>query len=126
MFIQVWRKYLPVIRILLKKSTAEEQTLQISSIDFNRAAGGRKVKFTFDAQLSNGKLAIADKQTPLAKDLVAVLQEDEQAKKIMARQELGLSMNTAFQLKIKNTTLAEETATDDAESTVEEEEQTKK
>ena len=114
MFVQVWRKYLPVIRILLKKSAADEQILEISSIDFTRAAGGRKIKFTFDARLSNGKLAISDKQTPLAKDLVTVLQEDEQAKKILVKQELELTMNTSFQLKIKNTTPAGEIVTDDS------------
>lgn len=112
MFVQVWRKYLPVIRILLKKSATDEQVLEISSIDFTRAAGGRKIKFTFDARLSNGKLAISDKQTPLAKDLVGVLQEDEQAKKILAGQELELSMNTSFQLKIKNITPAEDSTAD--------------
>lgn len=114
MFVQVWRKYLPVIRILLKKSATDEQLLDISSIDFTRAAGGRKIKFTFDARLSNGKLAISDKQTPLAKDLVGVLQEDDQAKKLLARQELELSMNSSFQLRIKNTTPAEEITTEDS------------
>lgn len=114
MFVQVWRKYLPVIRILLKKAAADDQVLDISSIDFTRAAGGRKVKFTFDAHLTNGKLAIADKQTSLANDLITVLQEDEQAKKILARQLFELSLNNSFQLKLKNTTPAEEIAAQDS------------
>ena len=47
MFLQTWSKYLPVIKILLKRSINAQQTLDMNSTDFQRASGGKKVKFTF-------------------------------------------------------------------------------
>jgi hypothetical protein len=42
MFVQTWIKYLPVIKILLKRSVNGDQTLAMNASDFQRAAGGRK------------------------------------------------------------------------------------
>ena len=47
MFTQAWNKYLPVIRILMKRSVNGPQKLDTNRTDFERAAGGRKLKFTF-------------------------------------------------------------------------------
>ncbi|HET9056018.1 MAG TPA: hypothetical protein VFN30_04135 [Chitinophagaceae bacterium] len=88
----------------MKKSVAEDQLLTLSSIDFLRATGGRKVKFTFDAQLVNGKLSHSDKQTTLIRDLVLILQEDETIKKFITEQSILLTMDNNFLLRIKNTT----------------------
>ena len=43
MFTQTWKKYLPVILILMKKSALEDQVLKVNQTDFERAAGGRKI-----------------------------------------------------------------------------------
>ena len=56
MFVQTWNKYLPVIRILLKRSANAEQRLDMNKSDFQRAAGGKKVKFTFSILLTKGRL----------------------------------------------------------------------
>jgi len=40
MFTPTWNKYLPIIKILLKRSVNAEQTLDMNSTDFQRAAGG--------------------------------------------------------------------------------------
>ena len=47
MFSQTWRKYLPVIILLMKRSGKGEQVLSMNHTDFERAAGGKKIKFTF-------------------------------------------------------------------------------
>ena len=46
MFLQTWNRYLPVIKILLKRSVNAEQTLDMNSSDFQRASGGKKIKYT--------------------------------------------------------------------------------
>jgi hypothetical protein len=56
MFLQTWNKYLPVIKILLKRSVNGEQTLDMNSSDFQRASGGKKVKFTFSIPLIRGRV----------------------------------------------------------------------
>ena len=108
MFIQTWNKYLPVIKILLKRSVNSEQTLDMNKSDFQRAAGGKKVKFTFSVALVKGRANGSENPPPLAKDLIAVLQQDETANKFMRQNELELNMNSNFQLLIKNTTPATE------------------
>ncbi len=107
MFRQPWKKYLPVISILLKKSAVEEQVLKMNHTDFERAAAGRKIKFSFSHfQLDKGKMTNAAKHPPLAKDLVLLLQEEEQLSRIIKDNQYEFSMSNDFQLTIKNITVA--------------------
>ena len=108
MFIHTWKKYLPVIKILLKRSVNGEQTLDMNKSDFERAAGGKKVKFTFSVALINGRLTGTENSPPLAKDLIAILQEDSSINKFLRRSELEFNMNSNFQLVIRNNTPAAE------------------
>jgi hypothetical protein len=104
MFIQTWNRYLPAIKIFLKRSVNGEQTLDMNKSDFQRAAGGKKVKYTFSVSLVKGRIDRIGNPTPLAKDLVTVLQQDDTTNKFIRASELELSMNSNFQLLIKNTT----------------------
>ena len=107
MFIPTWNKYLPIIKIFLKRSVNAEQTLDMNSTDFQRAAGGRKVKYNFSITLVRGRIQHADTTPPpLARDLAAVLQQDEFTHGFLRKNELELSMNSSFQLSIKNITPA--------------------
>lgn len=109
MFSQTWKKYLPVIVILLKRSANAEQTLNVNHTDFERAAGGRKIKFSFASlRLNNGRIDNTVKHSPFARDFAAVLQEDEQARKLLQQQQFEFSMNSNFQLLIRNITPAVE------------------
>jgi hypothetical protein len=76
--------------------------------DFQRASGGKKVKFTFSIVLTKGRLTGIINPPPLAKDLVAILQEDSVANKFLRQNELEFTMNSNFQLQIKNNTPAAE------------------
>ena len=119
MFSQTWKKYLPVINILLKRSVNEEQVLNMNHTDFQRAAGGRKVNFSFSSmQLKNGRIDNTVKHTPFAREFAVSLQEDEQIRKILTGQHFYFSMNKDTQLSIKNITpeaeAAETISTEDA------------
>jgi hypothetical protein len=104
MFFQTWVKYVPVIRILLKRSVNGDQTLEMNSSDFMRAAGGRKVKFNFSFGLNNGKMRNLESTPPLARDLIGALQEDRVTSQFIKMNQLEFSMNKNFQLIIKNVT----------------------
>jgi hypothetical protein len=105
MFTQTWKKYLPVIAILLKRSANGEQTLSLNHTDFQRAAGGRKIKFSFsNLQLNNGRINTTGKHTPVARELAEVLQENEQTRKLLQKQQLEFAMSGDFQMVIKNNT----------------------
>jgi hypothetical protein len=108
MFVQTWNKYLPIIKILLKRSVNGDQVLDMNKTDFQRAAGGKKVKFTFSFSLVKGRLNGIETTPPLAKDLISVLQQDNTTNSFIRQSELDFSMNGNFQLLIKNVTPAAE------------------
>ena len=116
MFTATWKKYLPVIIILLKRSSQGEQTLEMNITDFERASGGRKVKFGFNnLHMENARMNINEKHTPLAREFGAVLQESPQARAILLNQYFEFSMSTSSRLLIRNVTPEQipETATDE-------------
>src|SRR4030095_4702425 len=107
MFLQTWTKHLPVIKILLKRSVNAEQTLDMNSTDFQRASGGKKVKFTFSVQLSKGRVGYGENVPPIAKDLVSVLQQDNTTNRFLQQNEIEIAVNSDFQLSLKNNTPVE-------------------
>ena len=63
MFTQTWKKYLPVILILMKRASQEDQVLKLNQNDFERAAGGRKIKYSYsNLELKKARLNSQAKQ----------------------------------------------------------------
>jgi hypothetical protein len=112
MFFQAWNKYLPIIKILMKRSNTGDQTLDMNKTDFERAAGGRKAKFTFNVTLHKGRIQNITSPSPVAKDLATLLQEDEMTRVLVRQIDYQFAMNSSFQLTIKNLTPAAEIAAD--------------
>lgn len=110
MFFQAWNKYLAIIKILMKRSPSGDQTLDMNKTDFERAAGGRKAKFTFNVLLHKGRIQNVTSPSPVAKDLATLLQEDEMTRILVRQFDYQFSMNASFQLTIKNMTPATEAA----------------
>ena len=52
MYNHIWKKYLPIIKILLKKSISEDQILDLNRIDFERAGTGRKAGYKFKIEFT--------------------------------------------------------------------------
>ncbi|MES1198117.1 MAG: hypothetical protein ABUL41_02460 [Chitinophagaceae bacterium] len=103
MFTQTWNKYLPIIKILMKRSATGSQTLDMNFTDFQRAAGGRKVKFTFSVSLHKGRIQNITSPPPLARDLSQLLQDNIETNKLVRLQDYEFSLNSSFQLTIKTT-----------------------
>ena len=103
-FFHTWVKYIPIIRILLKRSLKEEQKLEMNSIDFIRAAGGRKVKFDFSISLLNGRFENLELPTPLGRSLLEALQDDKVSSQFVKTNHLQFSMNKNFELVIRSIT----------------------
>ncbi len=114
MFNQTWKKYLPVITILLKRSASSEQTFNLNHTDFERASGGRKMKWSIPAMsLRNGRIQNhATKQTAIATEMLAEMQADEQISKLLKMHTFEISMTNDFKLTIKNITISAEAADD--------------
>ncbi len=103
-FFHTWVKYIPIIKILLKRSLKEEQKLEMNSIDFVRAAGGRKVKYDFSISLLNGRFENMELPTPLGRSLLEALQSDKVSSQFVKTNHLQFSMNKNFELVIRNLT----------------------
>ena len=104
MFSQIWKKYLPVIALLIKRSAAAVQTVTLNHTDFERAAGGRKIKFSFThLQLNKGRINTEVKHRAFAKEFSVAMQEDENIQRLLAGVSLEFSLNNQFLLTIRNT-----------------------
>lgn len=109
MFGQVWRKYLPVIALILKRSASAEQALQLNEIDFRRAAGGRKVRLGFsDLKLRNGRIENSITHSPMAKEFGELLAEDERTRALLKQRSFEISLTGTFKLLVKDTTATSE------------------
>lgn len=105
MFKQTWKKYLPVIAILLKRSSGSDQMLNLDEADFLRAAGGRKIKFSFsNISLNNGRIEYNSKLSPMAKEFVESLMESDLMNVLTRGQQFEFELSNDFQLLIKNVT----------------------
>ena len=115
MFTQTWKKYLPVILILMKRAVQDEQVLKVNQTDFERAAGGRKVKFSFsNVELKKARLNSHAKHSPFAKEFATTLQEDDITRGYLQQHWFEFSMSTDFQLTIKRHPLEAEVTQDAA------------
>ena len=115
MFTQTWKIYLPAILILIKRSAQGEQVLSMNHSDFERAAGGRKMKFSFvNLQLNKGKINSDEKHLPIARELASLLQLDPIASRLISTMHIDFNFGRDMKLIIRNTTPIEQPITDDA------------
>src|SRR5437763_13139137 len=103
MYTQSWNKYLPVIRILFKRSATGEQTLNLNAPDFEKIVPVRKTGYKFTLYFKNGKVNTDTKMSELAKDLSSVLLHDEVINDLSNKNEYQVSLNSKLQLSIQLT-----------------------
>ena len=101
MYTQIWAKYLPIIKILLKRSATSDQLLDMNVTDFERAGVSRKTGSKFNIKFCNGRIDNIISSSPLARDLATTLLADNMVKELFAQNDYHLTMNTKFQLGIK-------------------------
>jgi hypothetical protein len=106
MYNHIWKKYLPIIKILMKKSAAGDQVLDLNRVDFERAGTGRKAGYKFTIEFTDGKVGNVISGSALAMHLAAVILEDDGAKQIINENNYEIGLNTKFQLSIKNVSSA--------------------
>lgn len=111
MYTQIWNKYIPIIRILLKRTVNGGQTLELNRIDFERAGVGRKAGYKFTIEFVKGRVANLISGSPLASDLATAILEDAATKALMATHDYNISLNTRFQLSLVRTGSSEVTPT---------------
>ena len=119
MYTYIWNKYLPVIRILLKKSSTGDQLLSLNREDFERAGTGRKAGYKFIIVFTDGKVSNVISGSDLASHLASAMLEDAATKAVLLTGQFEVILNTKFQITIKNTTPQPIAATVTAEAETE-------
>jgi len=102
MYTNVWAKYLPIIRIVLKRSITAEQILALNIQDFERAGLRRKSGYKFLIKFKDGKPANVIVDFPLASSLATTLMDDKVIKELISTNEFHVSLNPKFELTIKH------------------------
>ena len=106
----IWNKYLPVIRILLKKSAIEEQAFSMNRIDFERAGSSRKSGYKFTINFTNSRPDTIFTGNELVQAFVTALRDDEIIQQHLVKNSYAFTFTSKYQLQIKNNTLAGEPA----------------
>jgi hypothetical protein len=96
-----WKKYLPVIRLLLKRSATGVQSVKLDSMDFNKGNRKSKVSHSFKVEMGRGRLLTIN-ASPAARDLFEVFSEDDIARTFIRQNKYEISLNSDFELKIDN------------------------
>ena len=101
-YLSVWNKYVPVIRILLKKSAGEEQSFNMNRIDFERAGGTRKSGYKFVVNFIGIRPDTILAGNELVQSFIWALQNDETVHQLLSKNNYTFTLNTKYQLQIKN------------------------
>ena len=102
MFTNVWAKYLPVIRIVLKRSLTSEQIFALNLTDFERAGLKKKSGYKFMVRIKNGRQNDVLVDSPVASAFVSTLTGDDGIKNILADNEFQFTLSPKFELTIKH------------------------
>ena len=102
MVTNVWMKYLPVLRIVIKRALVAEQNFKLNAIDFEHSGYKRKIGYKFSLRLKNGRPENIIVDAPLASSLVSTLLEDEIIREICAENDFQINMGGKFELTIRH------------------------
>ncbi|MEP6682637.1 MAG: hypothetical protein ABJA35_05220 [Parafilimonas sp.] len=101
-YTSVWFKYIPILRILIKKSATEEQVFSFNRVDFERAGYGRKSGYKFTVSFNNNRTDIIFAGNELIQTFVSVLQDDEVIRQLLISNNYTFVFTSKFILHIKN------------------------
>ncbi len=101
MYTQLWKKYLPVIRLLLKKTVDADQKLQIYKHEFERTGARNKLGFVFSLELVNGKPVNKTNTTAVSNDLYNVLISNEAVLEWLKDQSIKISVGRSCELVMR-------------------------
>ncbi|MES2781118.1 MAG: hypothetical protein V4651_14590 [Bacteroidota bacterium] len=98
MYTQLWKKYLPVIRLLLKKTTDGDQKLQLYKHEFESTGARNKLGYIFSLEMVNGKPINKSNKTAVSNDLCILISENEAIATWMKEQHIKISVNRACEM----------------------------
>lgn len=101
-FLALWTKYLPVIRILLKKSINEEQQVSLGKLELQLVDNRKNANYSFNLEILKGKVENGIGGNPIGKDLFYVLSKDSMVSNFMNDKNIMIQMTRTAQLTFKS------------------------
>ena len=102
MYTHIWLKYLPIIKILMKRSASGDQNLDLNRIDFERAGYARKSGYKFTVSFINNKPDGIFAGNELVQAFISVLYEDAVIAQQLLNNNYTFIFSSNFSLTIKN------------------------
>jgi hypothetical protein len=102
-FLTLWMKYLPALRILLKKSVAEDQQISLGKMELQTLDNRKNANFSFSIAVTKGKVENTIGVAPIGKDLFSVLSSDSITKSFMDDKNITIQMTRSALLTLKTT-----------------------
>ena len=96
-----WTKYLPAIRILLKKSVNEQQQIALGKLELQSVDNRKNVNFSFNLEIINGKMENIISVSPMGKDLFSVLRDDLTVRNFMSDKNILIQLSRASLVTFK-------------------------
>jgi hypothetical protein len=100
-YLTTWKRYIPVIRLHLKRSLNGEQQFKLNITDFESAGDRGKSGYTFSIVLENGKVTNNISGSAVARDLFEAMKDDEAIKAMLQNKSIKISVGKSFMLNIK-------------------------
>jgi hypothetical protein len=96
----LWNKYRPVILKLMLDAEKDPQQYKLSGHEFKAVGQKEKSGFSFSLEVSKGKAIKKIKDSSVARDLLAVLQQSQKASQLMGEAIYELSLDKQFVLHV--------------------------
>ena len=99
-YIPLWKKYLSVVKILIKKSHIKPQIFQLNKIDFITAGDRKTSGYTFILEIKNARLNNSIDGSAVARELFKSLNEDKILREYLLDKQVKFQLDSNFNFKI--------------------------
>ena len=100
-YLALWTKYLPAIRILLKKSVVEEQQMAVGKLELQSIDTRKNPNFSFNMAISHGKVENSLGMPVMGQDLFSVLSGDAVTRAFLKDKKVSIEMSKSTMLSIR-------------------------
>ena len=101
LYIDHWKKYLPVIKILLKKISNGKQELKLFKHEFEACGDRPKSGFDFNLEFKTGKVSNDISGSAVARNLATVLQGSSDRMEVLKDKQFKMSFDEQFILHLQ-------------------------
>lgn len=100
MYTYTWKKYLPLIRILLKRSPGKATPVQLNSMDFDKERFKVRRSHAFTIDLLSGRISNIG-SSKIAQELIEIVGGDEVCHQLIKKSNYRIDFSNSCQLSIE-------------------------